>query len=172
MIRRIVAAAIDVCLVLLLTRLLAPATGAFFAARTIPTFDVGSPDTVWRGPIPFLLAFYGRIVYGAPFAAILVLLAEPLFGTSAGKSLLGLRFAAAGGGTPSPSARWIRFLAKGSGPIVFTIALLVASWPLALLGALLGATTWTGFAAVVFGRRALHDVIARTDVVRAADVPV
>ena len=168
MIRRIIAAAIDGGMVLVLTRLLAPVTGTYFAARTIPTFHVGEADTLWRGPIPFLLAIYGRIVYGAPFAAILVLLAEPLFGTSAGKTLLGLRIAAAGGGVPSSSARWIRFLAKGCGPLVFIIALLAASWPLALLGALLGAVTAAGFVPVVFGRRALHDVLARANVVRPA----
>lgn len=170
MIRRIAAAAIDACVVLALTRVLAPVTGVFFAARTVPTFEIGTPGTVWRGPIPFVLAITGPLVYGAPFAATLVLLTEPLFGTSAGKTLLGLRVAGAGGFAPSRSARWTRFLAKGCGPLVFTLSLLVATWPLAVFGALLGVATLAGFVPIFFGRRALHDVVARTDVARTGSV--
>jgi hypothetical protein len=165
MIRRIAAAAIDLGFILALTLALAPTTGAFFLARTVPTLHVGAPHTLWRGPFPFVLAMLGRYVYGAPFAAALVFLAEPLFGTSAGKTALGLTVVTWRDPTPAEPGV-IRYLAKASGPLILTMALLLGLWPVALLGSLLALATCVGSLPLLFGRRALHDFLAGTTVIR------
>jgi uncharacterized RDD family membrane protein YckC len=94
------AAALDTALGILLAALLAVTTGRYFAARAAVTFAVGSPTSRWKGPIPMVMGDFGTLVYGIPFALILVSLAEPIAGATPCKRLFGLRIARVDGGEP------------------------------------------------------------------------
>jgi len=163
-VRRAGAALVDLALAVALTFALAPTAGVWFAGRSIPMLHVGEPGTLWRGPVPMMLAIGGRLVFGFPFAATLILLAEPLFGGGVGKRLVGLRIAGV-----SPGARpWRRFLVKASPAWGMTAALVAGSAWLAAAAALAAVVVGIGSLGPLVGRRALHDRAAGTDVAREA----
>ena len=90
---RVLSGTIDALVGLLLAMLLSGTTGRWFAGRSFVMLSIGSPDTFWRGPIPMVIGIFGVLVYGLPFALLLVLLPEALFGAGPGKWALGLAVA-------------------------------------------------------------------------------
>ena len=170
--RRLLAALADGGLAVVLAWLLAPSSGRWFAERSIVMLNIGDPGTLWVGPLPLLLALLGPFVYGLPFAAALLLLAEPLFGAGPGHRLLRLEPRAADGARPPAGARWSRFLLKSSGPWLLTLGLVSGFWPLgALAVAAQLAFALGGLAAWGPARRALHDRWTGTTVVPVAESP-
>jgi hypothetical protein len=133
-IRRVMANAIDLLVGLVLGLALSNTiVGFFFASRAVVMLRIGAADTIWKGPIPMILGMLGPFVYGLPFAILLVLLAEPLTGTSPGKALLGLTIVPSGDGIPSRRQRWRRAIVKATPCWGLTAALLTGSWVLALI---------------------------------------
>ncbi len=165
---RCAAALIDGAVSLLLAMLLANNLGVFFARRAVVTLLIDDPDSIWKGPAPLVLGALGNLVYVLPLAVLVVLLAEPLTGSSPGKALMRL-VVVVDGAAPGPAPRWRRFLLKASGPLVLTLALLVGRWQLAALGAVLCLVTVAGLVIAVAngGRATWHDLLAGTEVRRA-----
>jgi len=166
--RRLAAALVDVLLALALALALAPTLGRWFAARSVPTFRIGEPDTLWRGPVPLVLALLGPLVYGVPFAAWIVRLAEPLFGASPGQRLLGLEVRSARGGPAAAGARVRRFLFATAPWGLATLALAAGRWEVmaaAGVAALAVAVGWVGVI-VSGGGRGLPDRAAGTRLAR------
>ena len=162
---RLLAATIDVVLGLVVAVLLWRTLGWYFAERSVAMLSIGSPDTFWRGPIPMVLGYLGTIVYGLPFALLVVLLPEALFGAGPGKWVLALRVTDADGAPASARSRWLRWIVKCCGLWLMVLALVVGSSVLAGVAVAAGAVTLVGFFPVIGRRReALHDRLAGTAV--------
>ena len=126
---------------------------------------VGSPDSVWLGPIPMVLGIFGNLAYGLPFALILVLLAEMFFGAGPGKYLFRMRIARADGGAAGIGRRALRWAVKCSGLWVMVLALLLGSQLLALLSLAAGCAVSAGsLLALGPERLSLHDRITDTGI--------
>jgi hypothetical protein len=165
-VRRSLSALVDVLLALALAFLLGPTVGQFLAERSFVMLHVGSPDTVWRGPVALWVALFGRLVWGFPFAWSVLAVAEPLGGASAGKVLAAARVTTVRG-RPAPAKRLLRrFVWRIVPAVVLLLALLAGWWPLAVLAAAATAAAAAGWLPVLAGRRALHDRLAATDVFR------
>ncbi len=163
--RRPVAAAIDLALALALAAVLSPLSGVFFAERAVPTLHIGSPDTLWQGPLPMVLGIFGELVYGYPFALLLVLGREAFGGASPGKRLLRLRIEPMAG--TAESWRMRRFALKTSGLWLALGALLAGDWHLAALSALLiTLVALTTLAALLTSTDPLYDRLAHATVRR------
>lgn len=167
LLRRAAAAAIDIAAGSVLCLLLSTSVGLLLSARAVPAFEIGSPDTIWRGPIPMLISIYGRFFYGLPFALFLVWLNEPITGVALGKLPLRLRVVTRDGERASAGRLWKRTLVKTSGLWLFTLALIAGRWELVVLSAAVGSVAFLGcFLALGPTRRALHDRLAGTRVVQ------
>lgn len=172
--RRVAAAGVDLLLGLLLGLVLSNTrVGFFFAERAAVMLRIGSPDTIWKGPVPMILGILGPLVYGLPFSILLVMLLEPLTGASPGKGLMGLRIISRGRSSTvrdqavAPRRLWYRTAIKTAPLWGLLVALLAGSWMLALLFALVGCVLVLNFALAQFTSIELaHDAIARTGVVR------
>jgi hypothetical protein len=135
--------------------------GFFFASRAVVMLRIGAPDTVWKGPIPMIMGILGPLVYGLPFAILLVLLAEPLAGTSPGKALLGLTVVSCGDGTLLHRQRWQRAIIKATPFWGLTVALLAGSWVLALVFSMAGLILLASTAFSLFTPlRPVHEVLS------------
>jgi len=124
--RRLAAAAIDVLAGAALGLFLSQSrVGIYFAERAVVMLHIGSPGTVWKGPIPMIMGYLGTFVYTLPFALLLVFVIEPAIGTSPGKKLMRV--------TPPAHISW-RVAMRRTMPLWgLVVALLVGSWQLALL---------------------------------------
>ena len=56
---RAVAAAIDGAAALALAVLLSTTSGTYFARRAVEAFRIGSPETLWKGPVPMIGGLLG-----------------------------------------------------------------------------------------------------------------
>jgi uncharacterized RDD family membrane protein YckC len=147
---------------------LAPSTGAWFLDRSVPTFRVGEPGTIWTGPIPMVMALTGRLVYGIPFAVLVVLLAGPLFGATPGQRLAGLRVVESDGRAAGRRRRAMRF-ALGSLPLSLgVLGLVVARWEVIVVAVVVAgfAGGWYVVARVRGADRTWHDVLTATHLAR------
>ena len=166
---RVLSGTIDALVGLLLAMLLSGTTGRWFAGRSFVMLSIGSPDTFWRGPIPMVIGIFGVLVYGLPFALLLVLLPEALFGAGPGKWALGLAVASGDRGQPSdcdaasPRRRWLRWFIKCSGLWCMTLALALGNASIAGLACVASIVVLLGFLPAA-GRAclALHDRLSQT----------
>ncbi len=162
---RLLAGGLDAVLGTVVALLLAGTLGRWFAGRAVVMLSIGSPDTFWRGPIPMVLGILGSFVYGLPFALLLVLLAEALFGASPGKWLLGLQVVAADGTSAPTGSRLLRWAAKCSGLWAMVLALVAGSWPVAIAALTAALIASAGFCLSIGPRSlALHDRLFGTAV--------
>ena len=164
---RLLALAIDGVFALVIAVLLSSTTGRWFAGRSVVMLSIGSPDTFWRGPIPMMMGILGSLVYGLPFAALLVMLPEAILGVGVGKWAARLRIAAADGSPVGARTLWLRWCIKCAGLWGMTLALVLGWSPVAFLTLAASAVVIAGFLSV-FGhkRLALHDRLSGTVVVR------
>jgi len=163
---RLLSSIIDGLLGLVVALLLASTTGRWFAGRSGVMLSIGSPDSFWRGPIPMILSILGPLVYGLPFALLLVLLPDALFGTGPGKWLLRMRVAAADGGPGQAGRLWLRWVIKCIGLWGMALALALGRSPVAFIALAAGFTVLAGFFLTMGPRRqALHDRLSGTAVV-------
>jgi len=163
---RFMASAIDAALGVALALLLSGTLGRWFAGRAVVMLSIGSPDTFWRGPVPMILGVFGNVVYGLPFAMLLVLLPEALFGIGGGKGLLRLHVMGADGEPASTRSRWLRWTVKCSGLCGMVLALILGSGPVAVIAAGAALATMGGFCLAAGPRsEALHDRLTGTAVV-------
>ena len=169
--------AVDAALALALAVALASSVGWFFAERAVGTLRIGQPGTLWRGPVPMALGAVGELVYGLPFAWALIGALDPATGATAGKRLLGLRVRedgaeADGAGAGRRGRRWPRWRREAVRSVAawgWTAALLAGRWEPALAASVAGALVAAGsLLALGPERRALHDRLSGTRVVRAA----
>jgi hypothetical protein len=164
---RVLSGAIDALVGLLLAMLLSGTTGRWFAGRSFVMLSIGSPDTFWRGPVPMVIGIFGPLVYGLPFALLLVLLPEALAGAGPGKWALGLSVAAPDCGEGPRGRRWLRWIIKCAGLWSMALALVLGSAPVAGLACLLAASVLLGCLPAAAGASlALHDRLAGTSVCR------
>lgn len=162
--RRFAAGLVDGALGLLLAMLLAGSSGHYFAERAVDTFAIGSPGTIWKGPVPLVLGVLGTVGYGIPLALALVLLSEPLTGRTPGKMLMRLIVTGEEGGDVSPGALWIRAAVK-TGPLFgFAVGLAVGAWLLAALSFGAGVLVLGACLPVLGGSMTGHDSVAGTKV--------
>ena len=165
---RFLAGGLDAVLGAVIALFLAGTLGRWFAGRAVVMLSIGSPDTFWRGPIPMVLGILGNFVYGLPFALLLVLLAEALFGASPGKWLLGLRVAAADGTSAPTGSRLLRWTVKCSGLWAMVLALVAGSCPVAVAAVTAALIISAGFCLSMGPRSlALHDRLFGTAVCSA-----
>jgi hypothetical protein len=160
---RLFTGSVDGVIGLVVALLLSNSTGVFFAHRAVVMLEIGSPNTLWQGPIPMVLGIMGTLVYGLPFAMLLVFLPEALSGATPGKCLLRIRVK---GREDSPATKWrlwLRYLLKTCGLWGMTLALLAGSWELAIIAAVAQIVVLLGFL-LCFGTNslALHDRISGT----------
>ncbi len=162
---RLAAGAIDVFLGAVVALLLSETTGRWFAERSIVMLRIGSPDTFWHGPVPMILGILGHFAHGAPFALLLVLLPEALFGAGPGKWLLGLHVTSGDGAPAAAPQRWLRWSIKCAGLWCMPLALILGSSTVAAVALAAVAVTLAGFLVAIGPRSlALHDRLADTAV--------
>ena len=127
--RRCAASAVDGAAALLLALLMGRTLGPFFASRAVITLRIDDPESLWKGPIPMVLGIVGEVAYLLPLTLTLILLAEPLTGRTPGKAVTRLVL------SPNDDmTRWRRFAAKGSGPLLCVLGLLIGRWEIAAAG--------------------------------------
>lgn len=161
------AAVVDGVAALALALTFSQSLGFYFSSRAVVAFQMDSPTSWWKGPIPLVLGVFGKLVYLLPLACIVVLLAEPLFRRSLGKAVTGLELRCGDGATLDATTSWSRFIVKAA-PLGAAVAgLLVGRWELLVLAICLAMIVGLGFAPVLFGRRALHDRWVGTSVALA-----
>ena len=162
---RSAAGVLDGLLGVIVALLLAGTTGGWFAGRAVATLSIGSPDTLWRGPIPMIMGIFGSFFYGLPFALLLVLLSEALLDASPGKWLLRLRVVEVRGEPAPVGRRLLRWSVKCSGVWIMTLALVAGSLPLALAAVVAAVAVLAGsFMVTRSSRLAFHDRISGTAV--------
>ncbi|MFH1865687.1 MAG: RDD family protein [Candidatus Eisenbacteria bacterium] len=162
---RLLAAVLDSLLGLIVALLLAATTGRWFAGRSVVMLSIGSPDTFWRGPMPMLLGILGPLVYGLPFALLLVLLPEALLGAGPGKWALRLRVADESGAPARARSLRLRWAVKCVGLWGMALALVLGKSPAAFAALAATAVVLAGFIAAAGPRRlALHDRLSGTAV--------
>jgi RDD family len=171
--RRVMANAIDLLIGLVLGVVLSnTVVGFFFAGRAVVMLRIGAAGTIWKGPIPMILGILGPLVYGLPFAILLVLLTEPLIGTSPGKALLGLTIVPCDGGILARRQLWRRAIIKATPFWGLTAALLAGSWMLALVFSLVGVVQLAHMALALFTSiRPAHEAWSGTCLARNRPVP-
>lgn len=162
---RISAALIDAVLGGVLTLLLSGTSGHWFSERAVIMLSIGSPDTFWNGPIPYIIGVFGSVVYGAPFAFLLVTLSGAFFGATPGKWLLRLHVISADDRPATHRMLLVRWAVKSVGLWGLVVALVVGKSAVAAVAVILGAVVLLGFlAALGPTRQALHDRLAGTAV--------
>lgn len=160
--RRIMAGIIDCVVALMLGLMLTGTAGRWFASQAVSALRIGQPDSLWTGAGPMALGAVGDLVYGLPFALTLILLAEPLTGSTPGKGLMRLAIAPSAGF----GRRALRFLFRGVGAWSLTLAIASGSWPLTVASCVASVLSILGMVPAAFGRLALHDRLSNTFVVR------
>jgi hypothetical protein len=162
---RLMASGVDAFLGVLLALLLSnSAVGAFFAERAVVMLRIGSPETIWKGPVPMILGILGTLVYTLPFSMLLILATEPLTGTSPGKAIFKLAI------VPDEAARLSRkqlYWRAATKTVLFwglILALLLGSWLAALCFTALGLAV---LVSVFLPFRPIHEAVSHTRLVRA-----
>jgi uncharacterized RDD family membrane protein YckC len=115
-----------------------------------------------------VMALAGRLVYGIPFAVLVVLLAGPLFGATPGQRLAGLTVVGSDGRAAGPGPRALRFALATLPLWLAVLGLAVARWEL-IVAAVAAATFAAGWYVVAKVRgvdRAWHDVVSATHLAR------
>ncbi len=169
---RTLSSVIDFIFAALLALPLSRTLGEWFAERAVVMLAIGSPDTIWRGPIPMALGAIGELVYVLPLAWLLVLMPEIFFGAAAGKWILGIRILPATRVTLRSDrtplvAGFVRWAAKSAGLIAVTLALVLGSGVAAVVAFGVSVSVLAGFVVTVQPKSdALHDRLAGTTVVR------
>lgn len=166
---RLLATLFDLLLGALLGLLLANSpAGFFFASRAVVMLRIGSADTIWKGPIPMIMGIMGCFVYVFPLAVLLVLLTEPLFGSSPGKRMLGLRIASCDNALITSKKLWCRSILKTAFFWGIVIALLAGNWLLAVCSVLSGCILLSSMLlSVLFPIRSIHEFLSRTCVIKS-----
>jgi hypothetical protein len=166
--RRMMADAIDLMVGLALGLALSNTiVGFFFASRAVVMLRIGAADTIWKGPLPMILGILGPFVYGLPFAILLVLVSEPLIGTSPGKALLGLKIVPCGDGIVARGQLWRRAIIKATPFWGLTAALLTGSWVLSLVFSIVGVAQLANMAlSLLTSTRPVHEVWSETCLAR------
>jgi len=114
-----------------------------------------------------VLGAVGELTYLLPFVAAVVWSLDVWGGATVGKRFLGLRVVVGDGGSVELATRLHRYAAQTVGAWGWTLALLAGSWILAGLATAGGAFALAGgLLALGPSKRALHDRIAGTRVVR------
>jgi len=170
---RLLATILDVLLGVMLGLLLSNSVvGSFFATRAVVMLRIGSADTIWKGPIPMMIGILGTFVYVLPLAILLILLTEPLAGTSPGKVIFGLQIVPSGHAILSRKQLWCR---SGVKTIFFwglVIALLLGNWILAICFTVLGLALLCNMAlSLFFPLRPIHESLSRTCVSLSSPAP-
>jgi len=169
---RILSSVIDLIFAALLSLPLSRTLGEWFAERAVLMLSIGSPDTIWTGPIPMVLGMFGELVYVFPLAALLVLIPEVFFGAGPGKWVLGIRIVRATrlpvrSGRVPLTAGFVRWVVKCAGLISITLALVLGSGTAAVVAFGISVSVLAGFSVTVQPTSdALHDRLACTTVVR------
>ncbi len=169
---RILSGVIDFIFAVLLALPLSRTLGEWFAGRAVVMLSIGSPDTLWTGPIPMALGAIGELVYVLPLAWLLILMPEIFFGAAAGKWMLGIRI------LPATSVRlrsdrtplvagFVRWVVKCAGLLSMTLALVLGSGVAAVVAFGVSVSVLAGFFVTIQPKSdALHDRLAGTTVVR------
>lgn len=164
-VRRLVSALLDTAAALLLTGLLASTMGMYWAQRAMVTFRIGDPESPWKGIGPMLLGLTGPVAYGFAAGLVLVLLGEPMFGTSPGKLVTNTWILPAKESRGRRGPLVIRFLVKMSGPLLYCLALVAGRWEILPLAALAVLSVLVGECGLWMAKgRTLHDRAAGTSV--------
>ena len=155
--RRLLAAGIDAVLITGVALLLAEGVGRFVAERAALTLRVGAPDGPWTGGVPLVLGVTGQVSYAWPLIACALLVAEPLWGATAGKALMRIAVDPRGA-----AHRWLRWVTKTTPLLALSLAILSGRWPLFVLAlALTVAWFLAQLVCLLWAHRALHDVVVR-----------
>jgi len=167
---RLSAAGIDLLtgavLALVLSR---SSVGYFFATRAVIMLRIGRADTIWKGPVPMMIGIFGPFVYVLPLAILLVLLSEPVTGSSPGKRVMGLKVVPPDNAVLSRAMLWRRSAIKTSLFWGLIAALLSGSWVLALCSVIVGCALLCSMVlTLIFPVRPIHDVLSHTCVARVA----
>lgn len=166
---RLLTTIVDLTLGILLGLLLSnSAIGPFFADRAVAMLRIGSTDTVWKGPIPMMIGILGTFAYALPLSILLILLTEPLVGTSPGKLIFGLQIASAGPPILSRKQLWYRSAVKTIFFWGLVLSLLLGSWILAVCFTILGLAVSFNFVLSLFlPMRSIHESLSQTCVARS-----
>jgi len=169
-IRRLAATAIDMFLGGVLGLLLSnTAIGFFFASRAVVMLRIGSADTIWKGPVPMIMGILGPFVYVLPLSILLILLAEPLTGTSPGKRILGLKIILCNNATHSTKKLWARSAIKTIFFWGLVLAMLSGNWAIALCSVVLGCALLCNMVlTLLFPIKPLHEVFSHTSIIKIA----
>jgi hypothetical protein len=165
---RLVAASIDMFMGAALGFLLSfSRIGYFFASRAVVMLKIGSPETIWKGPIPMIMGILGPFVYVLPLSILLVLMIEPLTGASLGKRILRLKIISANDEVVPKRKLWYRSAIKASCFWGLVAALLFGNWVLALCSIVIGCMVSCSMVLSLFSSLApLHEVRSQTSVVK------
>jgi hypothetical protein len=143
--------------------------GFFFAKRAVVMLKIGSVDTIWKGPVPMIMGILGPFTYVLPLAMLLVLLAEPLTGTSPGKSMLGLKIIPYNKAILSKKSLWCRTAIKSVFFWGLVVALLSGNWILALCATVMGCAVLCNMVlSLLFYIRPIHETQSQTCVTKIA----
>ena len=85
---RIVGWLIDGALAFILALLLASTVGRWWAGLAADILRIGEPESLWQGGWAMTLGAAGNVVFGFPFAVLLVQLSRPIAGATPGRSLV------------------------------------------------------------------------------------
>jgi len=66
--------------------------GYYFATRAVVTLHIGDPNSIWKGPIPWLMGIFGTYVYTLPFAFFLVFLFRAIWSKLTSRVILAAGF--------------------------------------------------------------------------------
>lgn len=114
-----------------------------------------------------ILGVFGSFVYGLPFALLVILFVEPIFGASPGKWMMHLCIRDGSGNIPQVRQIWTRWLLKSGGILGIVLALLLGVWQLLVVSLAVTVGVGLGYFLVLGPRRqALHDRCAHTAVFR------
>ncbi len=85
---KIVGCLIDGVLAFVLALLLASTVGRWWAGLAADILRIGEPGSVWQGGWAMTLGAAGNVVFGFPFAVLLVQLSRPIAGATPGRALV------------------------------------------------------------------------------------
>ena len=162
---RLAASAVDLILGLILGLLLSKNIGFFFARLAVVMLKIGSPESIWKGPLPMIMGIFSTFFYVLPFSILLVLVIEGFSGASPGKFLFGMRVREKEGAAAAPKTLLFRSIIKTSGLWGMTISLLIGSWIAAIFSLAAICLILIGFFWVLGNSKmALHDRISGSGV--------
>lgn len=156
---------LDISFVILLTILLSRFTGKFFARRSVLMLKIGSPNSLWKGPIPMIISAAGYFFFGLPFSGFIIFLPEAFFGASPGKMIFGIRVRKIDGQKASLKLLILRYALKTIGAWGLMVSLIVANMYLAAFSFVAGCLVLVGsLLAIGPSKLTLHDRLVGTAV--------